>query len=484
MMIRLIPAVLLLATQVAAGQVYFDGLYGDMTSGQGVATNATVEVEGGYLSWAYSYGNLMPYLFLVDQEGVLIQEMFMGQADSIDRLTQNLVAVSDMVFIGVVSVKNHGHPIEVRGDFGMVKFGISGQAIWEQTYGLADRQEIPQRAIATTDGGFAMIGQAIHWEGSNDNGDAYLVRTDALGNVLWEQTYGGTLYDAGTDLIQTSDGGFLILGWTRSFGAGQRDFYLIKTDSLGNQQWQRTYGTAGSEGGRSILLLNDGNYLLTGSGSEGSSSTIGRKYKVNPEGGIIWSKTYAYQDNNDNNLHRTVQLPNGDLVSAGLTDRNGNNNSGWLLKTDSQGNVIWQREYDKNQFTDLFYSVLLAEDGGFLLSGQAWNEVTMSQDAWLLKVDSVGCAYPNCLVGIDELGTALAVADVWPNPATDFVNVEFLQSGMAEIQLYDMAGKLLLQRQSNQTREAVDVSSLQNGLYLLTVIQAASRTTVRVVVQH
>lgn len=485
MMVRLIPVLLLFAAQNAAGQVYFDGLYGDpVASGEGISTDGTVRVADGYLSWAFVGTRKTPFMFQVGMAGDLTASDYFEKEDTVALWARNVIKLNDTLFAGGIWRQVETEPSAVRGDHGIAVFTLQGQVVSERYYGLPDRMEYPARVRRTPDGGFAFIGQVIAGTAPNNNGNVHLMKTDSAGNQLWEKEYGGTLDDMGQDVVGTPDGGFLILGWTRSFGAGQRDFYLVKTDSIGNQQWQRTYGTAGSEGGRSILLLNDGNYLLTGSGSEGSSSTIGRVYKVNPEGGVIWSKTYAYQENNDNNLHRTVQLPNGDLVSAGLTDRNGNNNSGWLLKTDSQGNVIWQREYDKNQITDLFYSVLLAEDGGFLLSGQAVNEETNSQDAWLLKVDSVGCPYPNCLVGIDELGTALAVADVWPNPATDFVNVEFLQSGMAEIQLYDMAGKLLLQRQSNQTREAVDVSSLQNGLYLLTVIQAASRATVRIVVQH
>jgi hypothetical protein len=128
--------------------------------------------------------------------------------------------------------------------------------------------------------------------------------------------------------------------------------------------------------------------------------------------------------------------------------------------------------------------MLTTEDGGFLLGGQAVNLETMSQDAWILKVDSVGCAYPNCLVGIDETEPTKVMVDMWPNPATDVLNIELQQQGGAEVHLCDMAGKLLLQKQMTQMRETIDVSTLQNGLYLLTVIQDASRATVRIVVQH
>jgi len=462
------------------GQVYFEGLYGDIPSGQGIATDGTLATEGGYLSWSNSYGNLMPYLFRVDAEGVLLHEMFMEQPDSIDCLTQNLIAISDTLFVGVVSIKNHQHPLEIRGDYGLVNFSINGHLSWQFTYGNSDRKEIPQRAIRTSDGGFAMSGQSVSGIDPNDDGEAYLIRIDALGNALWEQNYGGTLYDAASDLIQTLDGGFLILGWTRSFGEGERDFYLVKTDSLGNQQWQRTYGNSGNEGGWSIMRLTNGNYILTGGGSDDGVTSHGRLYEVDPTGEVVWQRNYAMQSGNS--LFKTLEMEDGSLVSVGLTTTSGEGNAGWLIKTDSEGIAQWQRKYNKNENTDLFYSLLATEDGGFLLSGQAVNEETNSQDAWLLKVDSVGCAYPNCIVGVDEAEPSKVMVDVWPNPTTDFLNIELQQQGVAEVQLYDMAGKLLFQKQTTQLREVIDVSALESGLYLLSVLQGDMKTTVKVMV--
>jgi hypothetical protein len=484
MMIRLIPAVLLLATQVAAGQVYFDGLYGDpVASGEGISTDGTVRVVDGYLSWAFVGTRKTPFMFQVGMAGDLTASYYFEKEDTVALWARNVIKLNDTLFAGGIWRQVETEPSAVRGDHGLAVFTLQGQVVSERYYGLPDRMEYPARVRRTPDGGFAFVGQVISGTESNDNGNVHLMKTDSAGNQLWEKEYGGTSDDMGRDVVGTPDGGFLIFGWTRSFGAGQRDFYLVKTDSLGNQQWQRTYGGSDMETGLCILNLSDGNYMLAGAQIIGGIDK-GKLIKINAAGNVIWQNEYLYPNSSASEINKVIELDNGNIVGVGVADSPGEGNAGWLIKTDSEGAELWQRKYNKNQFTDLFYSVLLAEDGGFLLSGQAVNEETMSQDAWLLKVDSVGCAYPNCLVGIDELGTALAVADVWPNPATDFVNVEFLQSGMAEIQLYDMAGKLLLQRQSNQTREAVDVSSLQNGLYLLTVIQAASRATVRIVVQH
>jgi hypothetical protein len=479
---RLTPVLLMLIAQTTHGQVYFEGLYGDTTSGQGISKGGTVSVEDGYLSWAYSNGNYMPYLFRVDEEGNLTDELFMPQPDSINRLSHTILTVSDTSFVGLTSVRVLTQPSDVRCDFGLVKFGINGDVIWEHIYGMPDRYEIPQRVVQTTDDGFAMVGQAMMGIGSSEHGDVYLIRTDTNGEQLWERTYGGLQYDAGLDLLQTSDGGFLLLGWTYSYGEGQRDFYLIKTDSLGNQQWQETYGGDGVEGGQSIMELADGNYLLIGGGSPDGVDSHGRLYKVAPDGAMIWTENYSMQ--NGNSLFTSVELSDGSLVSTGLTTADGEGNAGWLIKTDREGQELWQRKYNKNEHTDLFYSILHTEDGGFLLSGVARNSETNSPDAWLLKVDSVGCTYADCLVGVDELNNSKVVADVWPNPASQFINIAWQRQGEAEIRLIDMSGKEVLREQSFEQQEAIDVSGLPNGLYVLQLVQGEVSSSLRVVVQH
>ena len=155
------------------------------------------------------------------------------------------------------------------------------------------------------------------------------------------------------------------------------------------------------------------------------------------------------------------------------------------MKTDSGGNVIWHREYNKNQHNDLFYSVLATDDGGFLLSGQAMNLENSSQDAWLLKVDLVGCPYLNCLVGIEENEEKTVLVNVWPNPVAEQLNIEWQKSEMATIQLYDLSGRIILtQAGGYQQMEQLDVSLMPNGLYILHLKQGNSHISMRISIQH
>lgn len=137
------------------------------------------------------------------------------------------------------------------------------------------------------------------------------------------------------------------------------------------------------------------------------------------------------------------------------------------MKRLKMGEELWQREYDLSSQTDLLINILATDDGGFLLSGQAINEQTNSQDAWLLKVDSVGCPYPNCTVGIDEEAKTVVV-DVWPNPATDVLNIEKVGSSkQLNISVFDLNGKLVHNYTQNNQRETIDVSGWPTGVYVL-----------------
>ncbi|MCF8258416.1 MAG: T9SS type A sorting domain-containing protein [Flavobacteriales bacterium] len=464
--------------------IYFDNKYDSGITGfqsEGLGPSL-LETDDGYVFAAISINNQTfrgsMYFVRTDWFGEPQLEVT-HVVDTVSEFFNAMIAAHDGNYV-TASTADLLYLPDFDSQVGLSKLSPSGEFIWKRQFGADSLIEIGLQVIGTADLGYALIGQRSVIP--NQDADMYLVRTDSMGNMLWERQYGGNHFEAGRSLVNTSDGGFLLLGWTRSFGAGQRDFYLVKTDSLGNQQWQRTYGGSGDESGLSIMLLSDGNYLLTGAGSQGSDGSIGRKYKVNSEGGVVWSKTYAYPDNSGNNLWRTVELPSGDLVSAGMT--NNLSNAGWLVRTDNQGNVLWQREYDYNSNTDLFYTLIATSDGGFLLGGQAKHDFPLTQDAWLLKVDSVGCTYADCLVGIDDHSSGKVVADVWPNPASSILNVEWQRQGTAEIGLLDMTGKQVLRQSGNGQLEVVDVSHLPSGIYVLQMAQGEVRTTLRIVVQH
>ena len=126
--------------------------------------------------------------------------------------------------------------------------------------------------------------------------DFWLIKTDAGGIMQWSKTYGGTGWDEGYSAVETGDGGYVIVGYTASFGAGSYDVWLVKTDSSGNARWSQTYGGTGYDTGRSLLQTGDGGYVIVGytaSFGAGSYDVWLVKTDVEGESGLAWTDSTA-----------------------------------------------------------------------------------------------------------------------------------------------------------------------------------------------
>jgi hypothetical protein len=150
-------------------------------------------------------------------------------------------------------------------DFWLVKTDASGNIVWDKMYGGIYR-DIPYQVIQTGDGGYAMVGYTATALNHDQFRDAWLVKTDANGNMQWSKTYGGAGPDSAYSIVQTADGGYVLGGDTASFGAGGTDFWLIKVDGYGNMQWNKTYGGTSDDGGEgtSAIQASNGGYVLCG----------------------------------------------------------------------------------------------------------------------------------------------------------------------------------------------------------------------------
>jgi len=327
--------------------------------------------------------------------------------------------------------------------------------------------------LVETENGYLIV-TGVDYKNSTVLPDACLLFIDRNGNRVWEKIYGGDAYDAFVSAIYTADKGFLALGTTRSFGA--KKWYLVKTDSLGNQQWEKTYESSNDVLGWGITQKSDGNFILTGIGGNTSYSR-GIIRVVDPDGITLWTRQYTYE-NEDQNLYWTYELADGSLISVGLTN---SDNAGYLQKTDSEGNLLWQHKYNYNDNTDLFYNVLPTADGGFLLSGQCAND-TIGQDAWLLKVDSFGCPYPNCTVAIAEENKTVAF-NMWPSPATETLNIDIESFALNNTTLYitDLSGRKVLEYCPTQKLAQLDISKFASGVYFLHLQTATQNTRVKFV---
>jgi hypothetical protein len=286
-----------------------------------------------------------------------------------------------------------------KSDFWLVKTDTSGNLQWNKTYGGAEK-EGAYSIVQTDDGGYALAGPTYSF--GMGNGDFWLVKTDANGEVQWNKTYGGTNWEEPRCMIKTSDGGFAIAGFTTSYGAGGRDFWLIKTDSNGNEQWNKTYGGAGNEEAYSIVQTVDGGYALLGTTlSFGAGWGDFWLVKTDSLGNVEWSKTYGealYLEE----ASSIIQTVDGGFALAGGKEGPAVppyeliNDDFWLVKTDSEGNVQWSKTYDQSKM-DFAWSLTQTSYEGYLLAGHTNSTGTL--DFWIVKVNNGGLVQWNITLG-------------------------------------------------------------------------------------
>jgi len=210
--------------------------------------------------------------------------------------------------------------------------------------------------------------------------------------VTFMKTFGGTEVDEGRCVQQTSEGGYIIVGYTESFGAGGSDVWLIKTDSNGIKKWYRTFGGEGNDKGYCVQQTSDGGYIITGK-TGGDVWLI----KTAHTGNIVWDKTFGGKDNDTG--YCVQQTTDGGYILTGETTFFAGFNDAWLIKTDSNGSMIWNKTFGGGSI----YSVQQTTDGGYILTGEKLD------DAWLIKTDINGKKIWDKTIDILEFETARCV---------------------------------------------------------------------------
>ena len=335
--------------------------------------------------------------------------------------------------------------------------------------------------ICTSDEGILATGE--YEDSLNTDGSILIIKLDSTGNFLWKSVFGGIRYESGFTSIETPDKGFLTLGWTRSFGFGNnsnRDMILVKWDSSGNKLWHKTYGTINFDGGNGITATADGNYLL--SGYRGAINNDIRCWiqKIDPAGNVIWSNTY---DDGDGELWWAKERFDGTIVGVGSSKDNFvNYDDGYIVKTDSLGILQWDRMFHMNNNHSYFRDFDFTLDGGYICAGFAFTGNSGNQDAWLVKLDSLGCDSLGCAayVGLFEPPQNKEEEIVlFPNPAYDILQIkfDFPYAGALHWYLYTAEGKLIKQRPEYVMRNfSIDVSDFNPGMYLLELKTDSGRT--------
>jgi hypothetical protein len=265
-------------------------------------------------------------------------------------------------------------------DCWLVKTDAEGRVEWNQTYGSTGL-EASTTVIQTPDGGYA-IGGYRQFDDARVQ-DFWLIKTDSIGMEEWNQSYGYTASnEVARCMIQTSDGGYALAGYKYNHtGATERDFWLVKIDAAGNYMWNRTFGTAERDQAQSVIQTADGGYAIAG-----DSCQHFWLVRTDVAGNHLWNRTYESTGSED--PHDVVQTSDGGFAIAGRTAYVGGEDM-WLVRTDSAGNSLWNRTYDFDSGLDVAYAIAVTRDGGFALGGIAgtWDG---GSDFGLVKTDADG----------------------------------------------------------------------------------------------
>ncbi|SJZ74746.1 delta-60 repeat domain-containing protein [Trichlorobacter thiogenes] len=272
-------------------------------------------------------------------------------------------------------------------DAWVLKLNASGEVVWQKTYG-GEGYDSVSAIQQTADGGYIVAGYTNSY-GANSNGDAWVLKLDASGEVVWQKTYGGEGYDSASAIQQTADDGYIVAGFTNSFGESY-DAWVLKLNASGNVVWQKTYGgTTDSDEAVAIQQTADGGYIVAGTtycfGAGNSDALI---VKLSENGTIEWQKTYGGTGlESASAIQQTADL--GYIVAGVTTSFGAGGLDGWLLKLAENGTESWQKTWGGSG-GDSFSSVWQTADGGYIVAGSTGSSGAGNGDAWVLKLSEYG----------------------------------------------------------------------------------------------
>jgi len=420
----------------------------------------------------------------IDEQGNMIGQRkhkswrhanFLGWADCCDGTT-------DGGYVSGGTIESFEGDYKVR----LMRYNADGDTLWTRTFGDSTHYWVGNQVKQTPDGGFLVVGftNVLYFSG------AFALKTDAQGHEQWREVYGqgGGGLESFASIALCGNG--YVIGGNSFLSEENADLWLVRMDTLGTIVWTKRWGGPYSDPQCYALALADGDLLVATTWAyapEGASCTPYLAKVDAADGSTIWEREYGLPGYSKT-LFAAKEFPNTDLVACGVT-YDGGQEQGLLLRTTANGDSLWMRNYAYHdnvidQGTGRFWDVLPTADGGCIASGFANNPFNgpyppgYSQDAWVVKVDSMGCIVPGCDgVGITEQVTNLAGAlKLWPNPVQDRLHVgihlpeDLASTGPLTLSITTLEGKLVLRQQvptSIANEVEVDVSRLASGTYAL-----------------
>ncbi len=373
------------------------------TSGPKICTTWAKALGGGNTDLAYAISKTSDNGFIIgaytSSYGTCGFSLFLIKINSREEITWNKAYSSDRenILNSITETSDGGFVIAGRyytygtgnDRFLVVKFNSSGNIVWSKTYS----DNFTDEALFVKEdaqGNLVVVGNTLYSESSSS---ILILKLNSDGEVIWSKTYGGNNLDHATSFAITQTNEYLITGYSNSFGTGNYDIFLMKIDSNGNLIWCNSYGKEKNDRATSIIKTSDGNFIVAGyTQSFGISGSDFLCMKLNSDGKISWAKIYKGYTND---LAYTVtELPNGNYAIGGNTlSFGGGNKDLLLLGINPQGNILWSKTYGGSDFEGIG-KMVGTPDEGILITGWTYTfgqgVVNGTPSILLLKMSQAG----------------------------------------------------------------------------------------------
>lgn len=475
------------------------GVIGGGRSRSGISGDKSEGQIGGF---GYDY-----WVVKLDNNGVLEWENTIG-GDNNDHLN-SIIQTSDGGYLigGETASDISGDKDEDSWgwDYWVLKLNSSGVIVWQNTIGGTGSDYLMSVA-QTSEGGFILAGHSNSdasidkTENSIGFQDYWVVKIDAVGEIEWDHTIGGTNNEYVEEIIQTSDGGYMLVGNSYSDISGDKtedqigsiDFWIVKLDATGEVLWDNTIGGFDSDYLETIIQTSDGGYLIGGqsvsdAGADKEENSMGESdywvLKLDQNGSIVWQNTIG----GNRNEYVGVVMEDADggyLVGGGSNtwldgDKTDDTNGGfdyWVLKLNSTGNIVWQNSIGGTNH-DIINKLIKSPDGDYILVGDSASDASGDksengyghEDYWFVKISN--------LLQVDD-ETLGQIIKIVPNPGIDVINIDTEDNMKIEaISILDLNGSVILKVSDVMNLRSINISGLSSGVYFIQISSGGKTTT-------
>ncbi|REC74050.1 T9SS C-terminal target domain-containing protein [Chryseobacterium elymi] len=450
--------------------------------------------DGGYITIGFSnsadndvtgsHGGEDCWVVKMDASGTVQWQKSLG--GSSDDKGSSIKQTTDGGYIIVGSTSSlDGDVTENKGmsDYWVIKLDPSGNIQWQKTYGSS--QEDQGLSVAqTTDGGYVAAGTAGAPDEDvigNHSNDFWILKLNSLGNIQWQKSIGGSGYEYLKTIQQTTDNGYIITGWLGSNdgdaigGHGNDDYWVIKLDSSGNIQWKKALGGSGNDYSMDIKQTTDGGYIAVGTSNSTDGDVTGNHgdsdywvVKMDSSGNMQWQKSFG--TSNEDVAMSVQQTTDGGYAVAGYSNQySGFNIHGtnyWIIKLNSTGTLLWEKTLGGSA-RDEPVSIQETGDGGLIIGGYSASsdgDLTSNNgkvDYWVVKLGS------SLTLGTSEASKSNSLS-FYPNPAKELVYVDHLPTE-STISITDLSGRKLFSEKYNNIKVSINIAQFINGTYIIQV---------------